>query len=627
MTSTERAQPLRGIAKIVALAGATVAAYANTLRAPFLFDDFNNIVSNAAVKSLSNFTSLGRLVDASRTPTNLKYATAVRPVAYLTFALNWAVGGDDVVGYHLVNLAIHLASVLLVYALTRALLATPALAARGAPGEDAQRSAITEWAPLLVALLFACHPLQTQAVTYVTQRFASLAGAFYLGAVLCHVRGRLQGGSLRLSASALGLALLAMTTKELSATLPAVLLLVEVVFFGSTLRTAARRVWPFLLVVAVIPLLTFYAGHRVGDESVQAVVARGQNVPHALDYLLTQATVLAMYLRLLVWPAALNFDHDYPLYRSLAEPRVLASAALLLALLAASVFLLVRARRRPGGPMVLAAFGVPWFLITSAIESSVVPLADLVDEYRCYLPSIGIAWTVVLGVLAVVERRPAWVQRAALAGLAIAGIALGTATYLRNEVYRDAVTLWEDTVAKSPLKPRPRTNLSIAYGKAGREEDSIIQYQAAAYLNPEFRKAHGRLGVRQEDFEQLMRGAAARFVQRHLANGMAALDRRDLPLAESEFRAALRLDPADPDVHSNLGLVHGMRREVEEAVREAREAVRLAPQRADLERNLGLALSWSGRRAEAIEALRRAVALDPSDAQSKQLIEQLSVHR
>ena len=178
------------------------------------------------------------------------------------------------------------------------------------------------------------------------------------------------------------LALLAMTTKELSATLPVVLLLVEIVFFGSTLRSAARRVWPFLLVVAVIPLLTFYAGHRVGDESVHAVVARGQNVPHPLDYLLTQATVLVMYLRLLVWPSGLNFDYDYPLYRSLLEPRVLASATLLMVLAAASVFLLVRARRRSDGPLIMAAFGVPWFLITSAIESSVVPLADLVDEYR-----------------------------------------------------------------------------------------------------------------------------------------------------------------------------------------------------------------------------------------------------
>jgi tetratricopeptide (TPR) repeat protein len=626
MTIHARARPVT-IARIAVLACATVVAYANTLRAAFLFDDFNNIVSNKAIHSLSNFTSLGRLLDASRTPTNLVYATAVRPVAYLTFALNWAIGGADQVGFHLLNLAIHLASALLVYALTRALLRTPALGAGPGP-VDAPRSTLEEWAPLLAALLFACHPLQTEAVTYITQRFASLAALFYLGAVLCHVRGRLQpGGSARLRAGALALALLAMTTKELSATLPVVLLGVEIVFFGSTLRSAARRVWPFLLVVAVIPLLTFYAGHRVGDASLQAVVARGQHVPPALHYLLTQTTVLVMYLRLLFWPAGLNFDYDYPLYTSLGEPRVLASAALLVGLLAASLVVLARARRRRDAATALAAFGVLWFLVTSAVESSVVPLADLVDEYRCYLPSVGVAWAVVLGVLRAVEGRPAWARRAAVAGLGVAAALLATATYLRNDVYRDGVTLWEDTVAKSPLKPRPRTNLSIAYGKAGREEDSIIQYQAAAYLNPEFRRAHGKLGVRQEEFEQVMRGAAARFVQRHLTSGMAALDRRDLALAETEFRLALRLDPADPDVHSNLGLVHGMRREFDDAVREAREAVRLAPQRADLARNLGVALSWSGRPAEALEALRRAVALDPADAQSSAMIEQLTGRR
>ena len=112
MTVHARAKPVT-VARIAVLACATVAAYANTLHAPFLFDDYNNIVTNKAIQSLSNFTSLGHLLDASRTPTNLTYATAVRPVAYLTFALNWAVGGADVVGFHLLNLAFHLASALL----------------------------------------------------------------------------------------------------------------------------------------------------------------------------------------------------------------------------------------------------------------------------------------------------------------------------------------------------------------------------------------------------------------------------------------------------------------------------------------------------------------------------------
>jgi Tfp pilus assembly protein PilF len=620
----DRMQPLRATIRVIALACATVAAYANTLRVPFLFDDSINIVTNSAIRSLSNFTSLGRLVDASAFPTNLKYATAVRPVAYLTFALNHAVGGDGAFGYHVVNVAIHLASALLVYALTRALLATPAFSERRSSSDGVLHSTLEEWAPFLTALLFACHPLQTQAVTYITQRFASLAALFYLGAVLCHVRWRLEGGPRGLRVGAIALALLAAMTKELSATLPVVLFVLEIVFFGSTLRSAARRVWPFLLTVAVIPLLMLYTSHHVGTDSVQAVVARGQNVPHPLDYLLTQTTVVVMYLGLLFWPAHLNFDYDYPLYRSLAEPRVIASTALLLVLVGGALFLLVRARRRSSGPMAIAAFGVLWFVITLSVESSFVPLADLVDEYRCYLPSVGLLWAVVFTILAAVERRPVSVRRAALAGFGAIAMLLAIATYLRNDVYRDEVTLWEDVVAKSPLKPRPHTNLSVAYGKAGREEDSILQYQAAAFLNPEFRKAHGRLGVKQEEFEQVMRSAAATFVQRHLANGIAALDERELGLAETEFRAALKLDPDSADAHSNLGLVHVMHRELEEAVKENREAVRLAPNRADLLRNFGLALYWSGKPAEAVEIFRRAVAMDPADSQSKGMIEQIS---
>lgn len=623
-----RTRPLRAIAQIIALTGATLAAYANTLRSPFLFDDYINIASNAAIRSLSNFTSLARLVDASSLPTNLKYATGVRPFAYLTFALNYAVGGNDALGYHVVNLAIHLACALLVYALTRQLLATPAFS-EGPVSDDggSLRSALAEWAPFFTALLFACHPLQTEAVTYVTQRFASLAALLYLGAVVCHVRWRLGGGPRGLRAASLALALLAMTTKELAATLPVVLFLLEIVFFGSTLRLAARRVWPFLLTVAVIPLLMLWVSRHIGSESLGDVVARGQSVPHALDYLLTQTTVLVMYLGLLVWPSRLNFDYDYPLYRTVAEPRVIASTVLLLALFAGTIYLLLRARRRSNAPMAVVAFGALWFLVTSAVESSVVPLADLVDEYRCYLPSVGFWWAVVFGTILAVQRRPVAVRRAALAGLGVVAMLLVVATYRRNEVYRDEVTLWEDTVAKSPLKARPHTNLSIAYGKAGRPEESIVHFQAAAYLNPEFRKAHGRLGVKQEEFDQAMRGAVATFVQRHLTNGIAALEKGEIDAAGAEFRAALKLDPDNADAHSDLGYVHAMRKEYEEAIRENREAVRLAPNRADVLRNLGLALSWGGKRAEALEAFGRALAIDPGDAESKRMIEQLSAGR
>jgi hypothetical protein len=617
----------RTAAQLACLVAATVAAYANTLRVPLFFDDTINIVDNPAIHSLSNFLSPARLIDASSFSANLKYATAVRPVAYLTFALNYALGGADPLGYHLVNLAIHLTSALLVYALTRSLLATPAFLGRRAVEGEGRHDLVGEWAPFFTALLFACHPLQTQAVTYVTQRFASLAAMFYLGAVLCYVRWRLRDERPRMRVAALALALLAAATKELSATLPAVLIVLELAFFASSLRAAARRVWPFLLPVAAIPLLMLYVGRHAGTASVQDFVARGQNVPQALDYLLTQPAVLVMYLRLLIWPAHLNFDYDYPLYRSAADARVIGSAVLLLALTGAALFVLARARKRGNGPMAMVGFGVLWFMITSAVESSFIPLADLAEEYRCYLPSVGFAWALVFAGVAVVDRGPVAARRAAVAGLGIAAVALGVATYARNEVYRDEVTLWEDVVAKSPLKPRPHTNLSVAYAQAGREEDSILQYQAAAYLNPEFRKAHGRLGVNQEEFDQMMRGAVATFAQGHVTKGIAALEKSELGQAEAELRAALRLDPDSADAHSALGFVHVRRRELEGAVRENREAVRLAPKRADLLRNLGLALYWSGKTAEAREIFGRAVAIDPSDSESKRMIEELSGRR
>ena len=118
--------------------------------------------------------------------------------------------------------------------------------------------------------------------------------------------------------------------------------------------------------------------------------------------------------------------------------------------------------------------------------------------------------------------------------------------------------------------------------------------------------------------------AAAGFVQRHLAAGVAALERGDVVEAEKEFLAALRLDPASADAHSDLAYVHATRREFDAAVRENREAVRLAPDRSDLMRNLGLALAWNGRTAEAVEVFRRVLELDPADAEARRMLEQLS---
>ncbi|GFO70445.1 O-GlcNAc transferase [Geomonas limicola] len=612
--------PSRVVAQVTFIVCIVVAAYFNTFKAPFLFDDTVNIVTNPVVKSLGNFTSLSRLIDASTYATNMKYATVVRPVTFFTFALNYAVGSLDVVGYHLTNLGIHLVSSLLVFVLMRSLMATPVFAGQG----SADESLLKAWAPFFTAALFACHPLQTMAVTYLTQRFASLAALFYLGAVCFHVYWHLKERPLHLRMGALAFSLLAMLNKELSATLPVVLLVVEMAFFGSTWRDALRRVWPFFLTVAVIPLLMFYVSHHIGTGSVNAVVARGQNVYNPLEYFFTQTTVIVMYLKLLVWPTNLNFDYDYPLFRSLLEPKVMLSTLFLLVYLAGSLVILLSGRKRLNGSRLLIGFGLLWFLITLSVESSFVPLADLVDEYRCYLPSVGFSMAVVVALLSMVEHRSLLIQRATTAVLGIVTVLLAIGTYTRNEVYRDDVTLWADTVSKSPLKPRPRTNLSVAYGKAGKEEESIIEYQAAAMLNPEFRKAHGRVGVKQEEFEQMMQNVAARFVQQHLKNGLDALNAGDFSKAETEFRAALKLDPTCADAHSDLGLILLKHNDLEGAIRENREAIRLAPKRSDLLRNLGITLAQAGQSAEAVKVFKEALAIDPADPVSTSMMNQLS---
>jgi Flp pilus assembly protein TadD len=564
-----------------------LAAYSNTFRGEFVFDDFGNIVDNSQIRDVANF--LFRSSGYDRNPN--------RFIGFLTFALNYRLGGLDVTGYHVVNLAIHVTNAILIYALVVLSFRTPVLKSASL---GAQAGAVA----LVTAMLFVAHPIQTQAVSYVVQRLTSLATMFYLGTIVQYVRLRLAMDAGRTSWISLSLgyggvlvtAALGMKTKEIAFTMPLMAALYEALFFEGGCRRRALALLPLLLTLGIIPASSLNLRRPVGDLLSDAVdVTRLQTSLARLDYLRTELAVITTYLRLLVMPVGQNVDHDYPVYSSFLAPRVFFSALLLISL--AGIAAVLHYRTRPGSRMRwdpagrLVSFGIAWFFLSLSIESSIIPIVDVIFEHRVYLPSVGFFLTASMA-LAFVTRR--FASRRGGRALLVVGtslaVALAMLTFRRNEVWATELSLWSDSVEKSPLKARPHNNFGQALGKAQREGEALPHLLAAVRLDPTDSRAINNLG------------------RTYFALGRQVE-------AEDAYWKAIRLDPSFPEAYFNLGrLCMRQPSRLEEAAAMFARAIELRPTYAEAYGNLAAVWNDLGRPQEVVKLLvaaRRLVGQRP----------------
>ena len=215
--------------EILILALTVVVVYGHTLDVPFYLDDSASIVENQSLSIWHDFQKIWQF-------------SPLRVLGYFSFALNREWGGLNVAGYHVVNIVIHFMAGLSLLALSKGILRTPAL-------RDREAQTGLKWFPLITALFFLVHPLQTQAVTYIVQRLASLAGLFYLASLSCYIHGRLESVKRRrwfLFSGSLILGVCALFTKQNTVTLPLAILLIEIIFFRMSAKKALR-----LLIIAV----------------------------------------------------------------------------------------------------------------------------------------------------------------------------------------------------------------------------------------------------------------------------------------------------------------------------------------------------------------------------------------
>ena len=547
-------------------------SYSNTFSADFHFDDTSNIVENERIRDLKNFRNF----------------SGSRFIGFLSFAINYHFGKLEVFGYHLVNLVIHIASGFLVYVLL--LLLFRASSDHPPSGKDqGLPSILSAWIALAAGLIFVAHPIQTQAVTYIVQRFASLAAFFYILAIVCYLKsrlgGRLRGGSIVWYGLALIATVLAMKTKENTFTLPIVLLIMEGVFFRPISRLRWVSLIPFIMTLAIIPSSVPGA---LGEG--EAGLIRGTTEVSRWEYFLTQTRVIMTYLRLVILPIEQTVDYDYPIFHSLWTPSVLISFSFLTTFFLGAIFLLFRAQSTRHNSR-LVSFGILWFFLALSIESSIIPIRDVIFEHRMYLPLAGILIAIAGGVGGGLGQTQWRVRKGVInVGFLVILVVLTFATYERNKIWQNGLTLWGDGVRKAPNKPRPHHNFGSSLLARGFQKEALEEFKTTLDLDPEYAMAH-------------------------LNIGKIYKDQRRYTEAVEEYNMALELEPKVAQIHSNLGNALRHLGRLPEAIQEYKTALELGPELAGVHNNLGNAYKQGGRTVEAIKEYKKAIELQSDLAQ------------
>ena len=536
-----------------------LAAYSGSFRAALLPDDIRAILENPSIRELWPLS----------TPLSPALGTTLsgRPVANLSFALNYAAGGFDFFGYHLVNILILVASAVVLFALLKRTFAS------GKAGAVSGRRA--DLLSGVVALLWLLHPVATQITTQLSQRVESLMELFFLLTLYLSARGfASQKRRVAWHAAALSAFFLGLGSKEVIVTAPLVVLAYAWVFEGGPLLSHLKRNKALYLgFCALLLLMAWHVSRGEQETSARAPFAR-------LDYLSTQSLVIFYYLRLIFFPSPLCYDHRLGLFSpSRAWPFLLALSVLILA----TAWLL--RKRRPAG------FALFFFLATLAPTSSILPLPQTMTDYRPHLGGAAMlaAAAVLLHHLAR-KLGPRAVTAIFIAGCALVPV-FGGLTYARNLDYASPVTLWADTARKRPHNYMAHHNLGNALVDEGRYPEAIAAYDAAIRDNPFYFEAYLSRGValarlgHYPEAEKSIRAALAivpNYPEAHLSLGAVLLWSGRRNEALTEFQRAATLSPGYVNAHLNLGLLYRAMNRPQDARRELSEALRLDPSRTDV---------------------------------------------
>ena len=580
----------RVLVSVALLAIAVVLAYANSFSVPLLFDDWVTIQHNPRLRQLWPIWA------AFSPPENS--GVGGRPIANLSFVLNYALTGESVRGFHAGNLVIHFLAGLTLFGIIRRTLRLPRWS------EATRRSA--EGVALAAAALWMLQPVQTQSVTYVSQRTESLMGLFYLLTLYAFIRGAEPGGKRRWFAVAVAACFAGMGTKEGMVTVPVMVLLYDFVFLSGSFINAWRIRWRVYagLAASWVWLATLMGG------------LHGRGVGFGLgmswwSYLLIECRAILRYLSLAIWPSPLVFDYGI----DLGTPGVVEVLSAL-GVIALGIGTLVALWRAP----VIGFLGA-WFLITLAPTSSVVPIPlQPISENRIYVPTAA-----VLTGLAVLLHHVG--GRRGLRATYVAAFVFGGLTAARNRDYWSELAIWADTVAKRPASSRAHSNLGHALQTTGRLAEAKLEHEAALQIRPDYAEAHvnlasilGQLGQLDAAVAHSRRAAQIdpRNPNAFFNLGVALTQKGDVAGAIAAYESAVRTGIASAETHCNLSLLLAPVGRVQEAIAHAETARRMKPDSVLSRFSLACALALGGRGLEAIPLFQEVIQAQPRHLEAHQ---------
>ena len=530
--------------------------YFRNLNAPFVFDDQAFISQSSKLRDITDFKSIANSI----------LLAPSRSVAFFTFAVNYHFHQLNVFGYHLVNLFIHIVNVFLVWWFGFMLLSEVEKKKRG------EAFLLSFFA----SLIFLSHPVQTQAVSYITQRFASLSSLFYLLSTCFYLKARLSNKrSMFYYVGFVFAGVLGIFTKEIVVTLPIIIVFIEFYFLrqkelGIRKKFDWKDYLPLLSVFFIVPLFRYFNLSSLLFEARSSASHQGDLLTFS-TYIWTQGRVFVVFMRLLFLPLWQNADYDFPMSKSFFELPVIFSFLLIVVVL----FFAFKFRKR----YPLVSFGVFWFFIV--LLANLVPRRHVIFEHKLYLASVGFCIAISELLFQILKSK-----RNYCFAMCFIVVILSVLTLNRNKVWMSKVALWEDVVKKSPEKLRAHTNLGSAYLEIGDLDKALKHFNKANEISPDNSKVF--------NYKGLMYSASGNYVE-----------------AIKQFDIALKYDPDYAEVYCNMGIIFMRQGKYDIALKHVKRSLELNPYYAQSYNTLGVIYFYQKRYNESVSQYNIAIEINP----------------
>ena len=595
-------------------------AYMNTFQASWHLDDHPNIVKNSGLHITNlKIESLIRTFYTSPTRPGWIGKKLYRPIPCLSFAVNWYLGKDNVFGFHLVNLIVHILTAFFLFLTVFFLLKSPNI------GDKVRGNEVS--IAFLTSALWAMNPIQTQAVTYIVQRMASMAAMFYILSILFYISCRLSENSIKRIFLLLGCVLsylFALGSKENTIVLPVALVLIEILFFQNLSVPRTRKVWLRGSIAGGV-LLVLMGALIILSGNLLSILNGYQSRPFTLsERLLTEPRVVVFYLSQIFYaiPNRLSIEHDVQMSTSLFQPWSTLPAILAIFLMIALGILLIRKQ-----PMVSLA--ILFFFFNHAIESSIIPL-ELIFEHRNYLPSMFLFLPVAYGIvwmIAYYKQKNSVLSRVLVIFSALLLVCFGSSTHIRNMAWATEKSLWEDAVKKAPNSNRPLHNLAWGYYvKIGRYDKALELYERSLDLrrNNNFSKSlalnnmaliyfHKKDVTRAIELwkQALELSPNLEIIQFRYAIGLTEME--DFENALETINQLLSKHPDHLDYNYIKGRILLIKKDYNSALKSFEKCLELKPGSVEIMLNIGICRNLSDQFSLAGSVLEKAIKHDPKN--------------